>query len=63
MRKLYLSREFKISGVCAGIGEAYDIDPTAVRIATVFLCAITGGIPLIVTYIVARLLMPRQSAT
>ncbi len=62
MKKVYLTRESKIFGVCGGIGEAYDIDPTTVRIATVFLCVITGGIPLIVTYLAAWVLMPKQSA-
>ncbi len=61
MKKLYLTRESKIFGVCGGIGEAYDIDPTVVRIATVFLCVITGGIPLIVTYLAAWFLMPKGS--
>ncbi|MHC4302588.1 MAG: PspC domain-containing protein [Planctomycetota bacterium] len=60
MKKLYLSRDSKLLGVCGGIGEAYGIDPTAVRIAAVFLCIITGGIPLIVTYIAAWFLMPRE---
>jgi len=32
MRKLYLSKEdSKIFGVCGGIGQTYDIDPTLVR--------------------------------
>jgi len=62
MKKLCLTEESKIFGVCGGIGEAYDVDPTTVRIATVFLCIITGGIPLIATYCVAWFLMPKQSA-
>jgi phage shock protein C len=63
MRKLYLSRnDSKIFGVCGGIGKTYDVDPTAVRIATVFLCLATGGIPLLVTYFVAWILMPKQAA-
>ena len=62
MKKLYLSKESKIFGVCGGIGKVYDIDPTTVRIATVFLCIITGGIPLIATYLAAWVLMPKQSA-
>ncbi len=60
MKKLYLTKESKIFGVCGGIGEAYDIDPTAVRIATVFLCIITGGIPLLATYFAAWILMPKR---
>ena len=62
MKKLYLTRKSKIFGVCGGIGEAYDIDPTTVRIATVFLCVVTGGIPLIATYLIAWVLMPKESA-
>ncbi len=62
MKKVYLTKESKIFGVCGGIGEAYDVDPTTVRIATVFLCVVTGGIPLLVTYIAAWFLMPKQSA-
>ena len=62
MKKLYLTRESKIFGVCGGVGEAYDIDPTTVRIATVFLCVVTGGIPLIVTYLAAWVIMPKASA-
>ncbi len=60
MKKLYLTKESKIFGVCGGIGETYGVDPTAVRIAAVFLCIITGGIPLIVTYLAAWVLMPKE---
>ena len=62
MKKLDLTRESKIFGVCGGIGEAYDVDPTTVRIATVFLCVVTGGIPLLITYFAAWVLMPKESA-
>ena len=59
MKRIYRSRtDRKIFGICGGIGEAYDIDPNIVRIVVVFLCFVTGLIPLIVTYIVARLLLP-----
>jgi phage shock protein C len=59
MKRIYRSRtDRKIFGICGGIGEAYDIDPNLVRIVAVFLCFLTGLIPLIVTYLVARLLLP-----
>jgi phage shock protein C len=64
MKKLYLStNDRKISGVCGGIGEAYDIDPTVVRLVAVFLCVATGFLPLVVTYIVARFIMPKRPAS
>ena len=38
MKKLYLSNtDKKIFGVCGGIAEAYDIDPTLLRLALSFL--------------------------
>ncbi len=59
MKRVYRSRtDKKIFGVCGGFGEAYDIDPTLIRIIVVFLALATGLIPMIITYIVARLIMP-----
>lgn len=61
MRKLYLSREdSKIFGVCGGIGQTYDIDPTLVRLVAVFLCLSTGIIPLLLTYIIAWVIVPKE---
>jgi phage shock protein C len=59
MKRIYRSwTDRKIFGICGGIGEAYDIDPNIVRIVAVFLCILTGLVPLIVTYFVARLIVP-----
>lgn len=61
MKKLYLSTtEKKIFGVCGGIAETYDIDPTIVRLALVFLTIVTAFVPLTITYIVAGIIMPRK---
>lgn len=61
MKKIYLSKtDKKIFGVCGGIGEAYDIDPTIVRLVFVFLTLVTFVVPLIVTYCVAGIIMPRK---
>ncbi len=61
MRKLYLSREdSKIFGVCGGIGQAYDIDPTLVRLIVVFLCLASGILPLALTYLVAWVIVPKE---
>ncbi len=59
MKRVYRSNtDKKIFGVCGGIGEAYDIDPTLIRIIVVFLALATGLIPMVITYIAARLIMP-----
>lgn len=62
MRKLHLSeKDCKILGVCGGIGESYDIDPTLVRLAVVFLCLATGILPILITYILSWFIIPKNS--
>ena len=60
-KKLYLSdTDKKISGVCGGIAEYFDIDSTLVRLAWIFLLlptAIVGGI---VAYFLAAAIIPRR---
>ena len=61
MRRLYVSKDDrKIAGICGGIGETYDIDPTLVRLAMVFLCVATGILPLVITYLVAWFIIPEK---
>ena len=61
MKKLYLSdTDSKIFGLCGGIGETYDLDPTIVRLAAVFLCIATGILPLLVTYLVSGKIVPKK---
>ena len=63
MRRLHLSRsDKKIFGVCGGIGETYDIDPTLVRLACVFLCMATLLLPVALTYLIAGIIFPDQPA-
>ena len=63
MRRLYLSKKnSKIFGVCGGIGETYDIDPTVIRLATVFLFLATAIIPVLVTYILSWIFIPEKPA-
>ena len=62
MKKLYLTKKnCKILGVCGSIGESYGIDPTVVRLITIFLCLSTGIVPLLVTYFIAWIIMPKES--
>ena len=61
MKKLHLSANNKILGVCGGIAETYDIDPTVVRLATAFLGLITGGAAMILIYIIAWFVLKEKS--
>ena len=56
-KKLQRSADTKIFGVCGGLGEYFDIDPTIVRI--IFLIAlVTFGTGLLL-YLVLALVMPK----
>jgi phage shock protein C len=54
-RSLYDS---KIAGVCGGIAEYLDVDPTIVRLVWAILTFCTAIVPGIVAYAVAWLIMP-----
>ena len=56
-KKLMKSKDKKLCGVCGGIAEYFDMDPTVVRIIwlVLILCCGTG----LLAYIIAALLMPK----
>ena len=58
-KRLYKSnREKMVDGVCAGIGEYFDVDPTLVRLGWLLFCAVGGSG--ILVYIIAALVIPRR---
>ena len=58
-KKLYRSRDGKlICGVCAGIAEYFNIDPTVVRVAfALFACMGGSGI---LAYLIAAIVIPQN---
>ena len=63
MKKLYLSeKDKKIAGVCGGLGEYFGIDSTLIRLGLVFVALITAVVPAIIVYIIAVLIIPKESA-
>ena len=58
-KRLYKSNHEKmLDGVCGGIAEYFDLDPTLVRLAWVVFCAMGGcGI---LAYIIAAIVIPRN---
>ncbi len=57
-KRLYRSStNCMIAGVCGGIGEYFNIDPTLVRLAWVILSMIGGSG--ILAYIIAAIIIPR----
>ncbi len=60
-RKLYRSQtDMRLGGVCGGLGEYLNVDPTVIRLLFVLL-AITGGHGILL-YIILWLLMPFKPA-
>ena len=63
MKRLYLSStDKKVGGVCGGIAEYMEVDPTVVRIVTVVLALVSAGIPLLIGYCLAWMIIPNRPA-
>ena len=59
MKKLYRSTtDVKLAGVCAGVAEYFELDPTVVRLGTVLISLFSGvGI---LAYVLAALIIPQK---
>ncbi|GAX90818.1 PspC domain-containing protein [Effusibacillus lacus] len=62
MKKLVRSRRQRmIAGVCGGIAEYFDVDPTVVRVAYVLLSILTAAFPGILVYLLLILIIPNEN--
>ena len=62
VKKLYLSSDDKmLSGVCGGIAEYFDADPTLIRLGWVVASIMTGIFPGLLGYIIAAVVMPQKT--
>ncbi len=52
--------ESRIAGVCGGIGEYLDVDPTAVRVAYLAVTVLSGVLPGTLLYLVLAFVIPRD---
>jgi phage shock protein C len=56
---LYRSRTNRVfAGVCGGIAEHFNAEPSAVRLLTVLIAVLTGLIPVVLLYLVAAIFLP-----
>lgn len=59
-RRLFRSRQHKlIAGVCGGIAEYLDVDPTIIRVLYVIVSILTGVVPGLLAYIILMFIVPR----
>ena len=58
MKKLYRSSDRIAAGVCGGIAEYFDIDPTLIRVVYVILSLFSVAFPGVLLYIILMILIP-----
>jgi phage shock protein C len=61
MKKLYRSSNRILAGVCGGIAEYFDVDPTLIRVVYVFLSLFSAGFPGLLLYIILMVLIPNYN--
>ena len=60
MKRLYRSKKDRmLGGVCAGLGEHLDVDPTVIRLVWVVVTVLSLGTGIIV-YILAWIIIPEE---
>ena len=60
-KKLYRStKNKKIAGICGGLANLFHLDPTLVRLITIFLCFLTGFFPICIAYVIGWIIIPEN---
>ncbi|MCR5313162.1 MAG: PspC domain-containing protein [Bacteroidaceae bacterium] len=59
-KRLTRSNDQLIGGVCSGIAEYFELDPSIIRIAYAALTLFTAGFPGILLYIIMLFVMPKK---
>ncbi|MCQ2334843.1 MAG: PspC domain-containing protein [Paludibacteraceae bacterium] len=61
-KKLTKSTNKMLAGVCGGIAEYLNLDPTIIRVAYVALSCFSAGFPGLILYLILCLIMPNPEA-
>jgi phage shock protein PspC (stress-responsive transcriptional regulator) len=59
-KKLTRSTNKMLGGVCGGIAEFFDIDPTLIRVCYAALSVFSAAFPGLILYIILMLIMPEK---
>jgi phage shock protein C len=59
-KKLTRSTNKMLAGVCGGIAEFFDIDPTLIRVCYAALSVFSAAFPGLILYIILILIMPEK---
>ena len=61
MRRIYRSKKNRmLAGICGGISEMLDMDPTLVRLGVVLAALVTAVVPFMITYLVGWIIIPDE---
>jgi phage shock protein C len=58
MKKLYRSPNRIIAGVCGGIADYFDVDPTVIRVIYMILSLFSAAFPGFLLYIILMIMIP-----
>ncbi|MBQ9340006.1 MAG: PspC domain-containing protein [Paludibacteraceae bacterium] len=58
-KKLKRSRDKKLCGVCGGIAEYFELDPTVIRVLYAVLTVFSAAFPGLLLYFILALVMPK----
>ena len=58
MKKLYRSSNRILAGVCGGIAEYFDVDPTLIRVIYMILSLFSAAFPGFLLYIILMIMIP-----
>lgn len=59
-KRLTKSSDRMVAGVCGGIAEFFDVDPTLVRAGYALLTCFSAGFPGVLLYIILCVIMPQK---
>jgi len=61
-KRLHLSKDDKkLAGVAGGLAEYFETDSSLIRLGIILLALITAVAPVVITYIIAWLVIPKKS--
>jgi len=61
-RRLKRSRNKMIAGVCGGLADYFELDPTLVRVGYVLVSILSAAFPGVLAYIILMFVMPPPDA-
>lgn len=61
MKKLYRSPNRIIAGVCGGIADYFDVDPTLIRVIYMILSIFSAAFPGFLLYIILMIMIPNYN--